>query len=85
MDEIVTRSPAQLGAAIRRLREAEGLSQAALAAKAAKRQETISKFETAETDSKLSALYAVAAALGYDVVLRKRPSGGGTPSIEDVF
>ena len=65
-----SRTPKQLGAALRRYRKAHGLIQGDLGAKINKRQATISALEAGE--GKPATLLAVLAAIDLELVIRPR-------------
>jgi len=77
------RTPAQLGAALRRRRKTRGLTQTDLSGRIAKRQATISNLET-EGGGTLETLFAVLAALDLELALRPRTKGARA-RIEDIF
>lgn len=80
----LARTPAQLGAVIRRTRKQRGLSQKQLGEKAGLRQETISLIETGNPATRIDTLLAVLAAL--DLELRAGPRGkGDAADIESIF
>jgi HTH-type transcriptional regulator / antitoxin HipB len=70
MDQ-ASRTPQQLGAALRRYRKAHSLTQGDLGAKINKRQATISALEAGEGGT-LETLLAVFAALDLELVIRPR-------------
>ena len=61
--EQITRTPKQLGSALRRQRKKLGVSQETLAARIHLRQATISALENSASDTKLGTLYDALAAL----------------------
>lgn len=71
VDSIV-RTPAALGAALRRQRKRLRLSQGQLGERINLRQATISALEAGGADAKLSTLMATMAALGLEIVVRPR-------------
>ena len=71
MDQ-TTRTQAQLGAYLRRVRKAKGLTQDDLSDRIHKRQATISNLETPEGGATLETLFAVLSALDLELVLRPR-------------
>ncbi len=81
--EQIARTPAQIGATLRRFRRLSGLSQTELGAKAALRQATISSIEGGEPAAQLQTLTDVLAALGLELVVRHRTTSAAT--IEDLF
>lgn len=82
MDQIA-RTPKQLGAAIRRKRRSEGLSQTELGTKTNLRQATISALENGEPGTQLRTVIDAMAALGLEMVIRERSRAD--ESIEDLF
>jgi HTH-type transcriptional regulator/antitoxin HipB len=82
--EQITRTPKQLGSALRRQRKKLGVSQETRAARVHLRQATISALENSATDTKLGTLYDALAALELELVVRPR-SKGSTREIEDLF
>lgn len=78
------RTPAQIGALIRRERRARHLTQAQLGEKIGRRQATISKLENGEPATQLSVLFDALAALSLDVTLVDR-SKAGKADIESIF
>lgn len=82
MEQIV-RTPAQIGATLRRFRRLGGLSQTELGAKAALRQATISSIEAGEPAAQIQTLTDILAALGLELVVRPRTTSSET--IEDLF
>jgi HTH-type transcriptional regulator/antitoxin HipB len=81
--EQIARTPAQIGASLRRFRRLSGLSQTELGSKAALRQATISAIEGGEPATQLQTLTDVLAALGLELVVRHRTTSSET--IEDLF
>jgi HTH-type transcriptional regulator/antitoxin HipB len=84
MDHHIVRTPAQLGAALRRRRRTLGLSQDQLAQRVSLRQGTISALETGAPGTKLQTVMDALSALGLEIVLRPR-SSAATPDIEDLY
>jgi len=80
----IARTPAQIGAAIRRTREAKKLTQSALADLAGTKQGLISQIERGHPGTRLETVCNVMAALELDMSLTMRGSGK-SKSIEDVF
>lgn len=78
-----SRTPKQLGTALRRYRKKSGLTQADLSNKIGKRQATISHLES-EGSGALETLFAVLSALDLELVLRPR-SKGDRVKLEDIF
>jgi len=83
MDTIV-RTSQQMGAAIRRNRKAQDLTQLGLGEKMHARQATVSKLEAGEPATQLRTLLDAMAALNLEIVIRPRTS---TPAheVEDLF
>lgn len=77
----IARTPAQLGAVIRRQRKRKGLSQTQLAEKTQLRQASISQLENGELQ--LKTLMGVLAALNLELVVQERTRA--SQSIEDLF
>ncbi len=77
MNELVTRSEKQLGAALRRVRKQRGFTQAGLGEKIHMRQATISKLESGSSASRLHTLMASLAALDLELVVRPRSRSTG--------
>jgi HTH-type transcriptional regulator/antitoxin HipB len=82
MDQI-TRTPTQLGAALRRYRKQRGVSQLDLGARVNKRQATVSNLEAVGTGT-LDTLFAVLSALDLELVVRPRTKASAT-SLGDIF
>jgi HTH-type transcriptional regulator/antitoxin HipB len=78
------RTPKQFGAAIRRQRKLNGLSQTELGDRVLKRQATISTLEDGDTGTKLGTLFDVLAALNLEIVIQSRDTPN-QPDIEDIF
>jgi HTH-type transcriptional regulator/antitoxin HipB len=74
-ESISTRSAEQLGAALHRLRNQKGHSQAYLGKKAGLRQGTISKAESGAKNTEIATIYAICAALGLELVVKPRTQG----------
>lgn len=74
MDQI-TRTPRQIGAALRRQRTLLGLSQTELGERIRLRQATLSGLEAGDAGTKLSTLLDVMAALELEIVIRPRTKG----------
>jgi len=81
---ILIRTPSQAGAAIRRVRRQQSLTQAELGGKMRVRQATISKLEAGEPATQLRILMDALAALDLEIVIRSR-SSGDSQDIEDLF
>lgn len=80
---IASRTPTQLGAALRRTRKQRGLSQADLSSRIGKRQATISTLEAAG-NATLDTFFAVLSALDLELTVRPR-SKGARAKLEDIF
>ena len=70
--ELSSRAPDQLGVAIRRVRKAQGLTQAELAKKAGVQQRTISKVENGQMNSELNTIFNILSALKFEMVIRSK-------------
>ena len=81
--EQIARTSKQLGAAIHRQRRSVGLSQSELGSKTSLRQATISALENGEPGTQLRTVVDVMAALGLELVIRKRSKV--SQDIEDLF
>jgi HTH-type transcriptional regulator/antitoxin HipB len=82
MDQ-ASRTPKQIGAALRRYRKVHNLTQGELGAKINKRQATISALEAGEGGT-LETLLAVLAALELELVIRPRTKASIT-DLGDIF
>ncbi len=82
MDQ-TSRTPDQLGAALRRERKKRGLTQGELGALINKRQATISALESGEGGT-LETLFAALAALDLEIVVRSRRKGA-VADLGDIF
>jgi HTH-type transcriptional regulator/antitoxin HipB len=82
MDQ-VTRTPKQLGAALRRYRKQGGSTQSFLAERINKRQATVSSLESAGGGT-LDTLFAVLSALDLELVVRPRTKST-TERLGDIF
>lgn len=82
--DTITRTPQQLGAAIRRYRRQKNLTQGALGNKMHARQATVSKLEAGEPATQLRTLTDALAALDLELVIRLRTKGS-VKAIEDLF
>ena len=80
----IARTPAQIGAAIRRARKQRNLTQVQLGQLVALRQAKISEIENGTPGTALTTLCDVLAALDMDLLLQPRDSRVGA-NIEDVF
>lgn len=78
------RTPQQIGAAIKRARRAAGLSQNALAEKVGIWQETVSKIESGQTNTRVDTLCDILAALDLEIAIRPRRKGS-PEDIAEVF
>jgi HTH-type transcriptional regulator / antitoxin HipB len=82
--EQIARTPQQLGAVVRRVRKASGMTQAQLGEKISLRQATISKLEDGAPATQLRTLIAALAALDLELVVRPRTRSSGR-EIEELF
>jgi HTH-type transcriptional regulator/antitoxin HipB len=73
-----TRSPGDMGSAIKQARKAAKLTQTDLAALSGIWQETISRIENGQTGTKIETLFALFAALGLDLVVTDRGKAAST-------
>lgn len=78
---LIARSPDQLGAHIKHIRQRRGLSQSELADLAGTRQEMISIIERGHDGAKISTLLDLLQALDLDLTLASRP----TPAAAEVL
>jgi HTH-type transcriptional regulator/antitoxin HipB len=69
---LMTRSPKEIGAALRRIRLERNLTQSEVAERAGLRQAVISNIENGHEGTKITTLYAVLAALNLEFMLRPR-------------
>jgi HTH-type transcriptional regulator / antitoxin HipB len=76
--DIVARTPAQLGAALKSARVRRGLTQADTASNVGLRQKTVSSLENVGARTTVGTLYKMLAALGLELVVREK--GGGNTS-----
>jgi HTH-type transcriptional regulator/antitoxin HipB len=82
--EQITRTPQQIGAAIRRRRRSIGLNQTQLGKKAQLRQATISAVEAGDAGTQLRTLCDILAALDLEIVVRPRTKATSA-EIENIF
>ena len=82
--EDIARTPAQIGAALRRRRRHLSLTQAELGTHTHLRQGTISRLENGEPRTQLQTLVNVLAALDLELVIRPRTKAD-IRTIEDIF
>jgi len=80
----IVRTSKQLGAALRRIRRSQGLTQRNLGDKMHVRQATISKLESGESATQLRTVLDALAALNLELVIRPRTSPP-VDEIEDLF
>lgn len=80
----IARSTKQLGAAIRRNRKQQNLTQAELGARMHARQATISSLEQGEPATRLQTLIAALAALDLELAIRPRTKASPR-DLEDIF
>ena len=78
----IVRTPAHIGAAIRRQLKLMSITQTELGEKTKLRQATISQIENGDGSVRLKTLTDVLAALNLEFVIQERSSGRG---IEDLF
>lgn len=81
--DTASRTPKQLGGALRRYRKQIGLSQSDLGNRIGKRQATISTLESAG-NATLDTLFAVLSALDLELSVRSRAKGSRA-KLEDIF
>lgn len=81
--DLMARTPQQLGAAIRRIRRQQGLTQAELGKRMRARQATVSLIEAGHPGTTLRTLTDAIAALGIELVVRSRNKQ--PDRIEDIF
>ena len=79
----IIRTPPQLGAAIRRHRKLQSLTQTQLGEKTKLRQATISQLENGEGGVQLKTLTHVLAALNLELIIQQRSTS--TKEIADLF
>ena len=77
-----SRSPGDVGHALREARKAQKLTQKELAVRSGIWQETISKIENGHPGTKLETLFDLCAALNLELVFTERKAAA---SIEDIF
>jgi HTH-type transcriptional regulator/antitoxin HipB len=82
--ETIVRTEKQIGAAVRRFRRQQNLSQAALGDRMHARQASVSKLEAGEPATQLRMLTNALAALGLELVMRPRSKASDT-EIEELF
>ena len=80
----IARSPEQLGAHIKHIRQRRGLSQSQLADLAGTRQEMVSIIERGHDGAKISTLLDLLQALDVDLTLAARPKPAAT-EVLDIF
>lgn len=78
------RSASQIGSQLRRLRKAQGLTQADLAATSGLRQELISRIEQGHPGVHLEAIFKLLAALDQEMILQPRTRSSAS-DIADIF
>ena len=78
----IVRTPAHIGAAIRRQRKLKSMTQTELGEATKLREATLSQLENGEGSVQLRTLTDVLAALNLELVIQERSSGR---SIEDIF
>jgi HTH-type transcriptional regulator/antitoxin HipB len=82
--ELTVRTAKQAGAAIRRIRRSQSLTQGGLGEKMHVRQATVSKLEAGEPATQLRILMDALVALDLELVIRPRTSAS-VSDIEDIF
>lgn len=82
--DIIARDTRQLGVAIRRRRQEQNLTQAALGERMNARQATVSKLEKGEPATQLQVLMNALAALGLELVVRPR-TASSVKELEGLF
>lgn len=80
----LARNTPQLGAIIRNVRKAKGLSQTQLGDRAGLRQASISAIEGGKPSTRLDTLMTVLAALDLELTVRPR-SAGAVDDLESIF
>lgn len=78
MSDFVTRTPRQLGAILRGYRRERQLTQTEIGTRCGLPQAAISLVESDPTNTSLSRIYRILAALDVELVVRPRGSGSGT-------
>lgn len=73
--EIVARTPAQLGAALKSARLRRGLTQTEAASNVGLRQKTVSSMENIGSRTSVDTLYKMLSALDLELVIRERKRG----------
>ncbi len=81
---LIARTPQQAGAAIRRIRRKQQLTQAELGTRMHVRQATVSKLESGEPATQLRILMEALTALNLELVIRPR-SAAPDSDIETIF
>lgn len=82
--EMISRSPSQMGAAIRRKRKERKLTQTQLSELTGLRQATIFAVEAGEPGTQIDTIFKILAALDMELVSRDRTKGSAQ-DIEDNF
>lgn len=80
----LTRTPEQLGNALRRVRSRQGITQAQLGSLTGLRQGTISQIESGHGAARLDTILRLLASLGLELTVAPR-SSGSPQDIEDIF
>lgn len=70
--DIVARTPAQLGAALKNARIRRGLTQTAAASNVGLKQKTVSSLENVGARTTVDTLYKMLSALGLELVIREK-------------
>jgi HTH-type transcriptional regulator / antitoxin HipB len=73
--DIVARTPAQLGAALKSARIRQGLTQTDAAASVGLKQKTVSSLENVGARTSVDTLYKMLSALGLELVIREKEQG----------
>jgi HTH-type transcriptional regulator / antitoxin HipB len=81
---MIVRTSKQLGAALRRIRRSQSITQQALGDRMHARQATVSKLEAGEPATQLRILLDAMAALNLELVIRPRTSAPAD-EVEDLF
>lgn len=81
---ILTRTPDQIGNAIRRARKQQGLNQAELGARAGLRQPAVSLIESGNPAARMDSILALLAALDLEFQIAPR-TRGATSDLEDLL
>ncbi|MFC4310305.1 helix-turn-helix domain-containing protein [Steroidobacter flavus] len=74
--DVVARTPAQLGAALKSARIRRGLSQTSAASSVGVKQKTVSSLENIGARTSVETLYKMLSALNLELVIRDKKRGG---------